>query len=379
MRITQRVLSTSLLVVSAELSAQVTIPLRQLREELRIVSDESKDGMQLTPIMDATVLEDGRIVTAHGREAVLRVFGADGKLQRVLGRRGSGPGEFRDASQVGDVGQAIWAYDGSQRRITQYGPDLALTSQIKAPSAAVKGGISLLGLPSSSTSIIRTYADPAYVAVHDKDGNQLRRINATFRQAPASFTVNDVALDPSGQRPPGSGPTVPRAIAHPLTTFTSIALAPGAKQFYLVESAEIWGGKSGQLQIQQVAIETGMSSGRKTVTLPARQVSSSERDSLLDRAIKREPRLSAQVKSRAVVPAQYPAFRGAIATRDGVLWLGLHGADNEHVIVDANGVALMRVHVPVGLRVIAASRSKLWGILRDDDDLPIIVRYALVQ
>jgi hypothetical protein len=37
----------------------------------------------------------------------------------------------------------------------------------------------------------------------------------------------------------------------------------------------------------------------------------------------------------------------------------------------------MRVRLPNGFRVIAVSRTHVWGVTLDTDDLPIILRYRV--
>src|SRR5688572_19625875 len=106
--------STSPVTASA-VSGQQGIPTVAVREELRISSDDPAPGMLLTAIEDLTVLPDGRIVTAHFRESVVRVFDPNGRLLTVIGRPGQGPGEFRNAWRVGWVGDRIWVNEGGGR------------------------------------------------------------------------------------------------------------------------------------------------------------------------------------------------------------------------------------------------------------------------
>src|SRR5687768_16385601 len=103
------------LVIAPGVGAQASIPTVDVHEEMRIVSNDSVPGMLLTGIEDLAVLPDGRIVTAHYREAVVRVFDPGGRLLRVIGRRGQGPGEFANAWRVGYVGDRIWVQEGGVR------------------------------------------------------------------------------------------------------------------------------------------------------------------------------------------------------------------------------------------------------------------------
>jgi hypothetical protein len=43
----------------------------------------------------ADLAADGRLVVTGGSDASAQLFSADGRLLKILGRRGSGPGEFQ--------------------------------------------------------------------------------------------------------------------------------------------------------------------------------------------------------------------------------------------------------------------------------------------
>ena len=62
---------------------------------------------------------------------------------------------------------------------------------------------------------------------------------------------------------------------------------------------------------------------------------------------------------------------------DGVLWLTEYAMPETRLVVDLTGKPLMRVRLPQGLRVMAASRTHVWGVTLDADDLPIIWRYRV--
>lgn len=69
-------------------------------------------------------LSDGRIAVADNRAPDLRIFDADGRWVRTLGRKGGGPGEFQSPSILGVLpGDTIVVVDGSLRRISLFHPD----------------------------------------------------------------------------------------------------------------------------------------------------------------------------------------------------------------------------------------------------------------
>ena len=82
-----------------------TVPTAQLREEMRIVSNDASVNTSLTSVSPGSlVMRDGRIITLHVSESVLRVFDANGRFLAMFGRAGDGPGEFRTPLAAGRFG-----------------------------------------------------------------------------------------------------------------------------------------------------------------------------------------------------------------------------------------------------------------------------------
>jgi hypothetical protein len=351
-----------------DLRAQAPVPVREVREEMRIVSNDAVPAMQLTTIRVATVLGDGRILTSHSMEGRVRVFAPNGTLIRVLGRPGSGPGEFRSPSYMGHIGDTIWVRDDTHRAYMLFGPDYAPLSKLKIPGSGL-----LYGLISSSASLYQPIGDSANVSVLDPDGKVVRTLDVRFRQSVPPYEVPRAALPADAVTENVSTVRFPQ----PLTSFTSFALLPGGREASVLESAAIWGGQPGQLAIQRVTIPGGRIAAPVTVSLPARQISRSEADSIIDAEI-RDHRLARAVRGQIKVPSWHIAFASIVPTSDGVLWIQDRVDRTSRLVVDLAGKPLMRVRLPAGLRVFGATRTHVWGILYDADDLPIIVRYRVV-
>jgi hypothetical protein len=67
------------------------------------------------------VLPDGRIVIANNRTE-LRFYDRDGVHLRTVGRRGEGPGEFRDIGGLVLARDTLFVYDRSNQRLTFLSP-----------------------------------------------------------------------------------------------------------------------------------------------------------------------------------------------------------------------------------------------------------------
>ena len=358
--------------------AQVAIPTVDVREEIRIASNEAVPEMRLTGVDDLAVLPDGRIVTGHYREAVARVFDPNGRLLTVLGRRGQGPGEFTRVSQVGYVGERIWVRD--QARGYQlfdartYEP---LRRLVQRPA----GGGSSLGLTSDSTSFFHRQSpeDSARIGIFNRAGELRRAIELPLRRAGHHFEIQMPEIVGGGFL---SGRMVPRTMYSPLAVATALRAVPGGREVIVLEASELWNGPPGQFTIRRIETATGRITPPVTVALPVRRVTPSEADSLIKASTSRlmgprDVKPAEEYRAKARVPAVYPAFMSVTPSADGVLWLTEYASPDTRLVVDLTGKPLMRVRLPKNFRVLAVSRTHVWGVALDADDLPIISRYRV--
>jgi hypothetical protein len=371
------VLLTSL--IAAVGRAQAIIPVYDLREELRIVSNDSIPGMLLTGVEDVAVLPDGRIITVHPNEAVVRVFDRSGRLLKVIGRRGGGPGEFRIPQKAGYVGDKVWVGDVGR-------PYQLFHSRTYEPVGEVAAGPTsgfFWGLASDSTSFHSGGRDDSTsVSIYDRTGQRRVPVDLTLRSAGHQFEIQWQEITPAGR----TGRMVPHTMSSPLRALTHLALAPGGQDAFVLEPSELWNGPPGQFTIRRIETATGRISAPVTVSLAVRRVTSSDADSIIRQLTPLirgraswDPGLADQYLEKAKAPATYPALSSFIASADGVLWLAQHANPGMRLVVDTAGKPLMHVRLPKGLRVMVVSRTHVWGVTLDTDDLPIIVRYRVLN
>ncbi len=359
------------------LDAQLPVPTVGVREEIRIQSTDSVPGMLLAGVEDLAVLPDGRIVTTHRREQVVRVFDPNGSLIKVVGRRGDGPGEFRSIRQVGYVGNRIWVEDLGWYQLF----DARTYEPVgRVPRGPTSGHFQ--GLTSDSTSFHYTgNGDSARVSIYDRTGEQRMPIDLALRVAGHTFQVPWAESAPGGFL---TGRTVQQTRYSPLVTGTRPRLIPGGREIVVLEASELWNGPPGQFTIRRIDTQTRRISPPVTASLPVRRVTPAEADSLIKTFAPpvnspRDARTREAYIAKAKVPATYPAFMSYTPSADGVLWLAEYARPHTRLVIDLAGKPLMRVQLPTGLRVIAVSRTHLWGVTQDADDLPIIARYRVLR
>ena len=101
----------------------------------RTVQGTAPDGVPVFGrVAGATRLGDGAIVVADGSANALRFFDAFGRVTRTVGRRGEGPGEFRQLGWVRQCAHdSLFAFDIFPRRISVFSASGRFVRQFLAP------------------------------------------------------------------------------------------------------------------------------------------------------------------------------------------------------------------------------------------------------
>ena len=134
----------------------------QVVEEMRIGSDTSYDAILFGNIHSFDVDEQGRVFALDGQSQEIHIFDSDGAHIQTIGGRGTGPGEFEDASAV-DVSRngEIWVMEmgrGQLSILDAYGDYLRIESigGVGWSQWPYRGGFDLLG---RYNALIRSFHD----------------------------------------------------------------------------------------------------------------------------------------------------------------------------------------------------------------------------
>jgi len=95
--------------------------LRQFRFDpipLARVGDDPEEP--LYDVCGIVVLPGGGFVIGEGSSSTIRFYDSNGRLTNVVGRSGGGPGEFIRLQWVRRFGDRLFAYDSSQRRLSEF-------------------------------------------------------------------------------------------------------------------------------------------------------------------------------------------------------------------------------------------------------------------
>lgn len=112
-----------LLLACARPSEAPAVPQWTLRETLRIGGGD--DGpTSFSWIKGIAEAPDGGLYVYEHSTQDIRVFDASGRYERTIGRRGSGPGELRNAEGITFGGDgALWVRDAANGRFSRFGAD----------------------------------------------------------------------------------------------------------------------------------------------------------------------------------------------------------------------------------------------------------------
>ncbi len=103
-------------------------------EHITRITDADDPGILPEYVIWLQETEAGTFVSASLDLTHIVEFGPDGRLARVIGRAGEGPGEFgRLRTLIPGPGDTLFAPDMGQGRITMFGPDRALAGTLPMP------------------------------------------------------------------------------------------------------------------------------------------------------------------------------------------------------------------------------------------------------
>jgi len=90
------------------------------------VGEGADDPALFHEVVAVLEVRDGLLVLENGPPSIRRLD-ASGRVVAQIGREGDGPGEFRRLSSASRFSRdSVFVFDGRTRRVTIYGPDLAL-------------------------------------------------------------------------------------------------------------------------------------------------------------------------------------------------------------------------------------------------------------
>lgn len=346
-------------------------------QELSIGQLDGPPEYQFATIEGLAVDSAGGIYVFDNGSRVLRYYDADGKYVRTLGREGQGPGEYGDAV----LGMAVRHSDGRllvddarNARMNIYNPDGSFAEQWPIKS----------GLFTTDAMTLDT-ADNVYIKIIAGKIEQDKPWPIALMHMDADGQVLDTIRPPVlADEPTGSGG---RFLPSKMWTWSPLSyFVAGVSKTYSFELA-LPNGKVTRIErsVEPVAVTPGEKSEYEAVNAWIKKYQgrfmTAELPGIPDvkAAYKR---LLVGEEGRIWVPRYMPAVKGEPVQPS--IPSGIPGADeypaiswHEPNVMDVfrpDGTYLGAVRLPPHFNAMVIRGDLIWGVRRDDMDIPYVVR-----
>ena len=326
--------------------------------------------------VDGTIrLGNGSFAVSDRRAHQLLFFDATGRPGPVLGRKGSGPGEFESIWRTSRRGDTVLIYDSSLRRISEFvglpTPRLIRTTRFVATSD--RGGFFIDGQLANGRWLVSTGSSPHW------DMRQGQRDSSWF---------GTVAPDGTGRVTwIGGAPGLAMFIHKPDTSMRGAVVGPipfSPNALALAVGRTVWIGDNSIPELiahregrtpHPVRLPIALQPISRTTLYQARRNEAANERS--------DPLFLATKYSSAVAPKTFPAFQRLIAGPASQVWIEvdarLPGSATRYLVLGEGGSPLAWVVTRAGFRIHEVGVDYVLGIQTDDDDVEQVHLYSLYR
>lgn len=347
----------------------------------------------LTRVTSLAADTDGGLYLADPSLGAILNLTPTGDFRRVLGQRGSGPGEFSSVLLLGFHGDSLWAVDPAMVRLT-------LLPLRGSGVLTVPLGMSAASLKGSSRPQTRQGLPSAVLP----DGSLLveEGVRETVKGEPGQWTHRFLLR---ANRNLEVIDTLARhSRAHSSMVFTwsdgevHYPQPFGDDPLYAVSS------DGGVVVVVRREVPVRGAAGRFSVTalrggtepvfarefeytgqrLPASAVDSVV-GMFLDPRVQSGPRspiTADSIRRRLFRPQVYPPVEAVRVARNGSVWLKVRFFDSpagvgDWLVLSPRGFEIHRVTLPASFQLLEVNRRTVWGVQGDLLDVPLLVRYTV--
>jgi hypothetical protein len=361
-------------------------------ERVGRIGSQHDPAQALTQIRGIVIGPEGELYVAQPMDRMIRVFSADGRLLRTIGRSGAGPGEFDLVTGFGVLGDTLFVSDARYNRVTffsmagEYLDSFELTSpalgdregqlQFYGPSppnhffadgtALVIPGIPVMLLERGSITRI------PYLRI-DRSGGLLDTL--AWNSVPPRM----VEVSRDGLRFFARPPFDDAPLLSPMADGSGIVIL---ERRVAVEPS------GGTFRVHRIA-PSGDTAFSRGIAFRAAAIPDAVLASKLDaiRATMERrgtPPAAAEIeralRNAGAIPATLPPATLLVTAQDGTIWIRLDERDlteQPWVVLSRDGALLATVVLPAGVVVSAANGDELIGVETDELDVQYIVQYRV--
>ncbi|HEX9562407.1 MAG TPA: hypothetical protein VF981_00480 [Gemmatimonadaceae bacterium] len=292
----------------------------------------------------------GRLAWTDGHRGQFLLRDAGGTV-RVVGRSGSGPGEFQTVGEMEWSGDSLWVSDGRLPRVQFFNDTGRLLHVSTMPLPASWGprpGTRMVGLRPRALGL-----DLPWTVVGSRENAPSVDTVATFPLVPA-----ERFLLPAGNR------AVPNP--QPLHPETAVGFSADHGRFCGATPAG-----ANAVRIRCVN-DQGQELVNRRVTLPPRPVTDAIYDDVVARFARGPGRSVDDIRNRIKRPRDLPPVFGLMVDNAGTIWLRRSHSSEETarwLRLQASGAARDTVLLPTRHRIIRVHADTAWVAMPDADGL----------
>ena len=339
-------LSVIAITIPSTLSTQTS-----LRCDPMVSPSDSGSGMIRTVAANG----NGQLAWSDGRSGQFLVRDASGRT-RVVGRQGSGPGEFQSVAATDWVGDTLWVSDGRLPRVqffTDTGRLLRVATAILPGAWGPRPDGRLVGFANRDIAL-----DLPWVLRGHRPGSARIDTIAQFPLVPAErFGL------------PAGGQLVPNP--QPLIAETRVG-ASGSHHRFCAATPN----SDNSIRLQCVDSNGAVMLERR-IDLPMRPVSDAIYDSVVALFARAPGRTEADIRTRIKRPRFLPPVLAVLVDNSGGVWLRrTHSSESieRWARITATGAVRDSIALPPGYRALRPDGDDLWATSSDDDGLQTLHR-----
>lgn len=346
-------------------------PTYELVRELRIAGSSAN----LSPITFLVPTEAGGVVIGQRQDNAIRLFDSTGASRGTLGRRGEGPGEFRQILSGGVNRDTVWVYDGSLYRLTFF--SIAKSRFLR--SVRVDPGT---GIPPTVRTV---YGPDSLVLWGNGAPRNGRRERAWLRgqavrpgllgSAAVARPFEVIADFPSFgcfARAEKSGSAIPHC--HRPTE----AVSGNGRRVAVLTKPQDAASDGYHVAVLGMRGDTIYSRSYHPPRFPMNpRVYRRAVDDLLAK-VPASAKQAASLRAQMPAPSHYPPASFAFFDDRDRLWVGQRTEAGQYwEIIDLSGRVVGDLRTPEGVTLEASIKGWVWGVETDRDGVESVVRYRV--
>jgi hypothetical protein len=312
----------------------------------------------------------GDFVIANTRNRELCFFDSTGRFVRRVGRRGSGPGEYQEISEVRAFrGDSLVVADAFARRLTILSPDggVVRTASIATPADTLGSVNWMLVLRDGST----------LVGFSEFKSGPPRPESLYIWQRAYRYGLDGRLIGPAGRFPQSEHFVQAVPLEHGGVAYWNRAFGRRFSAAPLGDGM-VAGDGSGPM-VEEYGAD-GRLRARHRIAIPLRPVTASEidayRTAARDASSAADRVLTERRISEMPFPTTLPVYRTVLADPTGAIWLEQYpspgAAAATWIVVDPSTRRSSLVTVPARFRLLVVTVLSACGVSRDDVDVETI-------